>query len=144
MNSSQPRKILIAEDNLVSRELLHELLELDGHEVVDAINGREALDLLEKEPTVQIVLLDLDMPVLDGFGALQQLRLRPGFELIAAVAVTAHAMLGDRERILNAGFDGYVSKPIDRQALRDELARVSNVRTQPQRSAAASHGPSVR
>jgi two-component system cell cycle response regulator DivK len=114
---------------MVSRELLHELLELDGYDVVDAINGREALDLLEKEPTVQVVLLDLDMPVLDGFGALQQLRQRPGFSLVAAVAVTAHAMLGDRERILSAGFDGYVSKPIDRQTLRDELTRVSNVRT---------------
>jgi two-component system cell cycle response regulator DivK len=129
MNQSLTRKILIAEDNMVSRELLHELLELDGYDVVDAINGRDALDLLEKEPTVQVVLLDLDMPVLDGFGALQQLRQRPGFSLVAAVAVTAHAMLGDRERILSAGFDGYVSKPIDRQSLRDELARVSNVRT---------------
>jgi two-component system cell cycle response regulator DivK len=129
MNQSVARKILIAEDNMVSRELLHELLELDGYDVVDAINGREALDLLEKEPTVQVVLLDLDMPVLDGFGALQQLRQRPGFSLVAAVAVTAHAMLGDRERILSAGFDGYVSKPIDRQTLRDELTRVSNVRT---------------
>jgi two-component system cell cycle response regulator DivK len=128
VNASVARKILIAEDNLVSRELLRELLELDGYDVVDAINGREALDCLEQEPSVRVVLLDLDMPVLDGFGALQQLRQRPGFASVAAVAVTAHAMLGDRERILSAGFDGYVSKPIDRKTLRDELARVSNTR----------------
>jgi len=128
-------KILIVEDNCVNRELLRELLEMDGHCVAEAVNGREALDSLGRE-LPEAVLLDLNMPVLDGFGAIREIRQHGQFRALPVVAVTAYAMVGDRERTLNAGFDGYLSKPIDLQSLRSELRRV--LATAPKGSAAAS------
>jgi len=128
-------KILIVEDNCVNRELLRELLEMDGHCVAEAVNGREALDSLGRE-LPEAVLLDLNMPVLDGFGAIREIRQHGQFRALPVVAVTAYAMVGDRERTLNAGFDGYLSKPIDLQSLRSELRRV--LATAPKGSAATS------
>ena len=119
------KKVLIAEDNAVNRELLRELLEIRGYAVMEACNGEEALDQIAKiQP--DILLLDLSMPVLDGFGTIERIRKNPSFRSLPVLAVTAYAMQGDREKILTSGFDGYLSKPINPTALQQEHERVLN------------------
>jgi CheY-like chemotaxis protein len=117
------KKILIAEDNPVNRELLRELLEMQDYEVFEACNGQEALDMIE-QLRPDLLILDLGMPVLDGFGAIRKIRADPAFAGLPVLAATAYAMRGDREKTLEAGFDGYVSKPIQPAALKQEIARL--------------------
>jgi CheY-like chemotaxis protein len=114
------KKILIAEDNAVNRELLRELLEMQDHIVIEAVNGEEALRMVE-ESKPDILLLDLGMPVLDGYGTVRKIRENPKFAGLPVLAVTAYAMQGDKERILSCGFDGYLSKPISPILLFQEL-----------------------
>jgi CheY-like chemotaxis protein len=116
-------KILIAEDSAVNRELLRELLEMRGHEVFEAVNGQEALDALAQAKP-DLLILDIGMPVLDGFGAIEKIRADPQWMHVPALAATAYAMRGDRDRVLQAGFDGYISKPINAAALTLEIERL--------------------
>jgi CheY-like chemotaxis protein len=117
------KKVLIAEDNAVNRELLHELLELRGYAVIEACDGEDALrQIADSKP--DILLLDLNMPVLDGFATLRRIRENPHSISLPVLAVTAYAMRGDRERILDSGFDGYLSKPIGAADLDRELQRL--------------------
>jgi CheY-like chemotaxis protein len=115
--------ILIAEDNPVNRELLRELLEMRGHTVAEACDGEEALRSIEQTQP-DLVLLDIGMPLLDGFGVIRKIRENPRFASIPVVAVTAYAMQGDREKILSSRFDGYLSKPVDARSLVQELDRL--------------------
>ena len=116
-------KVLIAEDNAVNRELLRELLETRGYEVLEACDGQEALQMIEQTHP-DILLLDIGMPVLDGLAVVQQIRKNPSFATLPVLAVTAYAMRGDRENVLNSGFDGYLSKPINARDLANELKRL--------------------
>ncbi len=116
-------KVLIAEDNPVNRELLRELLETRGYSVTEACNGQEALREIEIVRP-DILLLDLDMPVLDGFATVGQIRANPSLASLPVLAVTAYAMRGDREKVLASGFDGYLSKPIQSRVLFEELDRL--------------------
>ncbi len=107
-------RILLAEDNAVNQRLTSRLLEKQGHQVVVAANGREALERLEHE-SFDLVLMDIQMPEVDGFEATAAIRRH---ELVTGghlpiLAMTAHAMQGDEERCLAAGMDGYLSKPIN-------------------------------
>jgi two-component system, sensor histidine kinase and response regulator len=105
--------VLLAEDNVVNSKLATTLLEKRGHTVVVTVNGREALEALERE-TVDLVLMDVQMPVMDGLEAMRAIRTKEqstGGHL-PIIALTAHAMKGDRERCLAAGADDYVTKPI--------------------------------
>lgn len=116
-------RILVAEDNAVNRELLHELLEARGYAVFEACDGQEALQMIEQiQP--ELLLLDIGMPVLDGFAVIRRIRENPRFATLPVVAVTAYAMRGDREKILNSGFDGYLSKPLNPSFLTAELDRL--------------------
>lgn len=119
------KKILIAEDNPVNRELLHELLEARGYEVEEAENGQEALQMIAQSRP-DALLLDLNMPVLDGFSTVRKIREDAAISSLPVLAVTAYAMRGDREKTLEAGFDGYLSKPINPAALDAELERIWN------------------
>lgn len=121
------KTVLIAEDNAVNRELLRELLEIRGYNVLEACNGEEALNQIAKA-LPDILLLDLSMPVLDGFGTIERIRKNPNFRSLPVLAVTAYAMQGDREKILTAGFDGYLSKPINPLALDQQLQPLLNKR----------------
>jgi len=121
-------KILVAEDNAVNRELLRELLEMRGYTVMEACDGEEALRMIEQTQP-DLVLLDIGMPVLDGFAVVRQIRENPRLALLPVVAVTAYAMQGDREKILNSQFDGYLSKPVNSCSLAEELDRLLNNRT---------------
>lgn len=120
-------KALIAEDNAINRELLRELLEAHGYEVVEACDGQEALQMIE-QTRPDILLLDIGMPKLDGFAVLRKVRENPQLAALPALAVTAYAMPEDREKVRNSGFDGYLSKPIDSHLLFEELDRLLNKR----------------
>jgi len=115
--------VLVAEDNAVNRELIRELLELRGYTVLEACDGQEALGIIERVQP-DLLLLDIGMPVLDGFAVVRRIRESPRIARLPIVAVTAYAMQGDRERILNSGFDGYLSKPINPSSLTEELNRL--------------------
>jgi CheY-like chemotaxis protein len=121
-------KILIAEDNPVNRELLRELLEARGYTVLEACDGEAALHMIE-QTYPDLLLLDIGMPVLDGFGVVRKIRENPRMAALPVVAVTAYAMQGDREKIMNSQFDGYLSKPVNAQSLREELDRLLKKRT---------------
>ncbi|MEP7342769.1 MAG: response regulator, partial [Acidobacteriota bacterium] len=113
IEKSRNMRILLTEDNLVNQRLAIRLLEKQGHTVVAANNGREALAALE-QARFDIVLMDVQMPEMDGFEATGQIREQE--QLTGAhmpiIAMTAHAMKGDRERCLEAGMDAYISKPV--------------------------------
>jgi len=117
------KRVLIAEDNPVNRELLRTLLEIRGYEVIEARNGHETLQVAE-HARPDILLLDLGMPVLDGFTTIRKIRDHPTLADLPVLAVTGYAMRGDRERILTSGFDGYLSKPINALLLERELRRL--------------------
>jgi two-component system sensor histidine kinase/response regulator len=107
-------KILLAEDNVVNQKLATRLLQRLGHDVVVVGNGREALTRLE-DSTYDLVLMDVQMPEMDGFeatAAIREKERKDGVH-IPIIAMTAHAMKGDKERCLGAGMDGYVAKPIN-------------------------------
>jgi two-component system cell cycle response regulator len=105
-------RILVAEDNPNNLELITCLLKAFGHETFEAHDGREALEVAARERP-DLILMDIHMPVMDGYEAACRLRKDSAFESTPILAITALAMVGDREKILQAGFDGYVSKPID-------------------------------
>jgi CheY-like chemotaxis protein len=115
--------ILVAEDNTANRELLREALSLKDYAIVEAADGEEALQvLMERSP--DLVLLDIQMPKLDGYEVLHRIRADGGLSGTKVIALTALAMRGERERAMTAGFDGYVSKPITLSALYAEIERV--------------------
>jgi CheY-like chemotaxis protein len=121
------RTLLVADDNRLSRELVRDVFESADCRVVEAGNGQEVMERLEAV-NPDLVLLDLEMPVKDGFAALVEIRNHPRFSAIPVMAVTAKAMLFDRDRIATAGFDACLTKPIDVAKLREcvyELLRSS-------------------
>ncbi len=114
------RKILVVDDNPVSRELLCELLGEPGRDIAEAADGQEALQRIAAD-TPDLVLLDIHMPVLDGYEVVARLRADPRYARLRVVAFTAFAMRGDRQRAMDAGFDGYITKPVDGAALRRQV-----------------------
>lgn len=117
------KKIVIAEDSPAGRELLHELVESWGYEVIEATDGREALQkIMETAP--DLVLCDIQMPEQDGYAVIQSLRRDPRFTKLPVIALTAFAMRGDREKALAAGFDGHQSKPVEFESLKAEIERL--------------------
>ena len=129
-SSARPLRILLAEDNEVNRRLAQRLLEKQGHSVITAINGIQVLEVLLRE-TVDLVLMDIQMPEMDGIEATRSIRQRekPGATHLPIIALTAHAMSGDRQRCLNAGMDGYLTKPIQPDELRRGIEKFSSVQT---------------
>jgi CheY-like chemotaxis protein len=105
-------RILVVEDNPLNRLLLHDILELRGHEVIEASNVDEACVLLDIEH-LDLLLLDVHIPGGGGEAVIQEVRKRAELVHLPIIAVTSLAMPGDRERLLGSGFQGYLSKPID-------------------------------
>jgi len=116
--SARLARILVAEDNVVNQRVAAGLLTRRGHQVTVVSTGREALATLQAG-TFELVLMDVQMPDMDGFEATAAIRAweRTTGRHVRIVAMTAHAMIGDRERCLAAGMDGYLSKPIDQRSL---------------------------
>jgi CheY-like chemotaxis protein len=109
-------KILLIEDNEMNRDMLSRRLVKRGYEVVVAVDGREGVDKARTEAPA-LVLMDMSLPVLDGWEATRELRADPATQAIPVIALTAHAMAGDRERALAAGCDDFDTKPIELERL---------------------------
>ena len=120
-----PFSILLAEDNRISAEFVARVLETLGHQVIVVEDGQQALDTL-RQRQVDVILMDVQMPVMDGVEAVRLIRQseQQTGQHRPVIALTAHAMKGDRERLLEDGFDGYVSKPVAVADLCAEMARV--------------------
>lgn len=116
-------RILIVEDKATSRELLRTVLENQGHIVVEASDGEEALQQLA-QAAPDLVFLDLHLPGRNGYEVLKAIRDDHRLANLPVVALTASAMQGDREKALAAGFTGYIAKPVGPAQLRDEVNRL--------------------
>jgi CheY-like chemotaxis protein len=128
MTAHRQLRVLLVEDNLINQKVACRFLEKQGHAVVIAGNGREALDVLD-DWAFDLVLMDVQMPEMDGFAATAAIRQREANRggHLPIVALTANAMQGDRERCLEAGMDGYVAKPFEPNVLLREMAEVLSV-----------------
>jgi two-component system cell cycle response regulator DivK len=119
-NKSIPRKILVVEDNQDSRELVVKVLKKKGYQMVEAVDGEEALEKAIAEKP-HLILMDISLPKIDGTEAAKRLKSMEDFRDTPIVALTAHAMKGDREKVLGFGFEGYISKPIDIHELPEQV-----------------------
>jgi CheY-like chemotaxis protein len=115
-------RLLLVEDNEVNRELALELLTDEGISVAVALDGREALEMLERE-RFDAVLMDCQMPVMDGFAATRALRKRPELAHLPVIAMTANAMVSDRQKAFDAGMNDHIAKPINVAQMFSTLAR---------------------
>jgi CheY-like chemotaxis protein len=117
------KKVLVADDKDTGRELVRTVLEKSGFQVFEASDGPEAVvEATRIQP--DLIILDIHMPGLDGFEVIEKLRREKGFTATPIIALTASAMMGDRERAMAAGFTGYITKPIRLEALRAEVERL--------------------
>lgn len=116
-------KIVLVEDNEDNRDMLSRRLIRKGYEVLIAVNGEEAVELIQKEQPA-LVLMDISLPVMDGFEATRRLKSLDATKNIPIVALTAHAMSGDREKAIDAGCDDYDVKPVELTRL---LSKIENL-----------------
>lgn len=122
----QSKTVLVVDDNEINRRVIQTMLSKAGHHSIAAKNGSDAVTALQKNPGVALVLMDMYMPVLDGIEAtkrIRELEQAGGMERIPVIALTAAGTLEDRELMLNAGCDGYLSKPLNRELLLEELRK---------------------
>jgi CheY-like chemotaxis protein len=116
--------VLSVEDNEINQVVIEELVEQLGHTITSASNGVEALQAFEGEQRFDVVLMDCQMPLMDGYAAaraIRELEAKHGWPRVPIVAVTAHALAGERDKVLAAGMDDYMTKPIELDALRRTL-----------------------
>lgn len=128
----EPRRILVVEDNVVNQKLAVNLLELDGHDVTVASDGQFALDLITEGEVFDLILMDVQMPRLDGYQAAAKIRhweAERSAPPNRIVAMTAHAMSGDRQRCLASGMDDYITKPVRIESLRERIEAVATSQT---------------
>jgi two-component system, cell cycle response regulator DivK len=113
-------KILLVEDNEMNRDMLSRRLERRGYEVIIAVDGAEGVSMtLSQHP--DLILMDMSLPIMDGWEATRTLKANPATNTIPIIALTAHAMSGDREKALQAGCDDYDTKPIELNRLIDKI-----------------------
>ena len=116
-----PKRVLIVEDNPMSLELLTELVQAEGHRVIPALSGTEVLSLARAE-LPDLILMDIQLPGLDGLTAIRILKAEPETKEIPVVGISAHALREDVDRALQAGCAAYLSKPLDTRAFIDLMA----------------------
>ena len=116
-------KILLVEDNEMNRDMLTRRLERKGFEIVIAVDGKAGIDMASSS-NPDIILMDLSLPVIDGWEATRQIKADPATQSIPVIALTAHAMAGDEQKALAAGCDDYDTKPIDLKRL---LGKIENL-----------------
>ena len=115
------KRILVVDDNPSSRELVKFALELEPeYQIEEAADGHDAISRIRRE-LPDLILMDIQMPEMDGYETLRQIRATPSCKLVPVVAITAFAMLDDRQKAFEAGFDGYFAKPINIAALRTQI-----------------------
>jgi CheY-like chemotaxis protein len=113
------KKVLIVEDDLSSRLYLNKILEKAGVIILNAGDGLEAVKVASNNPDIDIILMDLQLPIMDGYSALS--KIREVRNNVIVIAQTAYSLMGDKEKILNSGFNDYIIKPILSQNLIDKL-----------------------
>lgn len=113
-------KILLVEDNEMNRDMLSRRLTRKGYEVVIAVDGEQGVAMARAEAP-DLILMDMSLPVLDGWEATRQLKVAPETQAIPVIALTAHAMAGDREKAMNAGCDDFDTKPIELPRLLEKI-----------------------
>ena len=118
-------KILLVEDNEMNRDMLSRRLERKGYEVVMAIDGGQAVAMAQSEAPA-LILMDMSLPVFDGWEATRRIKAAPETKMIPVIALTAHAMAGDREKSLEAGCDDYDTKPIELPRLLEKIEALLN------------------
>ena len=114
-------KILLIEDNEMNRDMLSRRLERKGFEVIIAVDGQQGIDAVYQDRP-DIILLDMSLPVLDGWEAARQLKANPETRDIPIIGLSAHAMAGDREKAMKAGCDDYDTKPVELPRLLDKIS----------------------
>ncbi len=117
------KKILLVEDNRANRKLMGGILRRAGYEVVEAETAEEGIEVALLG-AIELVVMDIQLPGTDGITATRLLRANPKTQTLPIVAVTAHAMRGDEQRILDAGFDAYIAKPIAYREFLSEISRL--------------------
>ena len=122
--SESKGRILLVEDNDLNRDMLSRRLETRDYEVVSAVDGEQGWELLQ-EPDFDIVLLDMSLPVIDGWELARRMRDNEMTRTLPVIALTAHAMHDDRERALGAGCNEYETKPIDFERLLEKIASLT-------------------
>ena len=113
-------KILLVEDNDMNRDMLSRRLQRRGYEVVIALDGQEGIAMAKSERP-DLILMDISLPVIDGWEAAQRIKASSEIQNIPIIALTAHAMPGDREKCLDAGCDDYDTKPVNFQRLLEKM-----------------------
>ncbi len=114
------KEVLVIEDNEINRYLMHTILQKLGHHVIEAQDGFTGVDLAQAE-IPDLILLDIQLPGLDGYGATKKIRSIEATKDIPIIAITSYAMIGDREKILAAGCTAYIEKPIEPESFIEEL-----------------------
>ena len=121
-------KVLLVEDNEMNRDMLSRRLVRQGFEVLMAVDGEQGVRMAQTEMP-DLILMDMSLPVLDGWGATRLIKAYPSTQTIPVIALTAHAMAGDRDKALDAGCDDYDTKPIELPRLLEKMGRLLNERT---------------
>ncbi|MDJ0853264.1 MAG: response regulator [Myxococcota bacterium] len=116
-------RILLVEDNEMNRDMLSRRLKKRGYEVEIAIDGQEGVDMARSSPP-DLILMDMSLPVKDGWTATSELKADPEMRAVPIVALTAHAMAGDRDKALEAGCDAYETKPIELPRLLETIQKL--------------------
>ena len=114
------RKILLVEDNEMNRDMLSRRLERKAFEVIIAVDGQAGVNMATSE-SPDLILMDLSLPVIDGWEATRRIKADPATQSIPVIALTAHAMAGDEQKALAAGCDDYDTKPVNLQCLLDKI-----------------------
>jgi two-component system cell cycle response regulator DivK len=122
MSIEEKGTILYVEDNPDNRTLVRRILLSEDYKLLEATNASEALEIL-KTTRPDLILMDINMPDMDGYALTAKIKTTPGFERVPILALTANVMRGDREKTLEAGCDGYIQKPIDIEQLVKEIER---------------------
>jgi len=115
-----PKKILIVEDNQDSRELVVKILKNRGYQLIEAVDGEDALEKAITERP-DLILMDISIPKIDGYEVTRMLKSRKEFKYTPIIALTAHAMKGDREKAMESGCEGYIAKPINIHELPEQI-----------------------
>ncbi len=117
------KSVLIVEDNPQNMKLFRDILQANGYSTIEAVDGKQGVEFaIAYKPT--LILMDIMLPVLNGFEAVQILRADAKTKAIPVIALTSHAMLGDKEKILKAGFNVYITKPINVREFLKEISRI--------------------
>ena len=115
-------KVLVIEDNEKNRYLISFILKAEGYKVIEAITGEDGIEMAIREHP-DLILMDIQLPGIDGYETTRRIRIAHGAEKIPIIALTSYAMTGDRERAIAAGCNGYVEKPINPDTIMDEIQK---------------------